>query len=60
MRLILLLGVMILCFLPLERGNSYEKKDVLLLQCTYSIVDSINFDESGFCKFFFKNWLRSL
>ena len=41
MTLILLLGVMILCFLPLERGNSYEKKDVLLLQCTYSIVDSI-------------------
>ena len=26
MRLILLLGVMILCFLLLERGNSYEKK----------------------------------
>ena len=25
-RLILLLGVMILCFLLLERGNSYEKK----------------------------------
>lgn len=26
MRLILLLGVMILCFLLLERGNSYEKQ----------------------------------
>ena len=25
-KLILLLGVMILCFLLLERGNSYEKK----------------------------------
>lgn len=31
MRLILLLGVMILFFLLLERGNSYEKKDVFTI-----------------------------
>ena len=37
-----------------------RKKDLLLLQCTYSTVHCINFGESGFRKSFFKNWLRSL
>ena len=35
-----------------------RKKDVPLLQCTYSTYTV--FDKSGFCKSFFKNWLRSL